>query len=390
MTNRLFTVALSLVAIVGCSEMGPVSDATAMRASVTTSVVGVADSGWSADERALVRGLSPDGLLEAKVVRVEYGVSVQGRPLALYRVQRDDVSPAGRRPAVLVMGVAQGGEYLPVVDTLPSVLAATRIAGTDTRSGEPRDLRGVRSFLRAGGVVYVAPLVNPDGHAAGDYLNANGVNLNRDWADLSQPETLSLATYFETAASDIDLRLVVDYHIGIPRLLYPFADSREALSLAARVDHEAIHAFLPPRIRKPLTSVFVSIKELYDASPSCGAPSDCRFSPRCDDDWNCGCVYDEAWDGGRCIMEPFDALAIEREGTSNDYFHRRFGAIAFIYEASAEADAYNVEDHAVWWDRNLTYLTGGTVVGDAAAATDALSNDHRIDALAARAGDLVP
>ncbi|MCB9532542.1 MAG: hypothetical protein H6700_12315, partial [Myxococcales bacterium] len=307
-----------------------------------------------------------------------YGHSVLGRPLVAIKIA-GPAPASGQRDAVLFMGVAQGGEHLQMVDRLPATLAAGVVDADATRAGVARDLPGVREFLARGGVIYAVPLVNPDGEAARTYVNANGVNLNRDWEAQTQPEISGLVDFLAEELQDANLRLVVDYHIGIPRLLYPRADSAQPLPFADFAEHMRFHDTLPTSIRKPPISLYDSIRDIYDASDRCDAPSDCHFSPRCDSDWNCGCLHNDEWEGGRCVMEPVDAVAIERHGLSNDYFYETYGAAAFVYEADTTADATNVEDHAIWWDRNLQYLATGALESSVEAEDLTIAPTQRLD-----------
>lgn len=303
--------------------------------------------------------------VEARLV--EYGRSVEGRTLWLVRIAGPP-RRSGLRPAALLMGGSQGGEELGILELLAETFTHAWVPAHLARDGAGFALHGVRTFLEAGGVLYVVPTVNPDGVAARTYANANGVNLNRDWAAQTQPETRYLVEYLRAEAelSAVDLRLGVDYHIGIPRLLYPRADSRTPIPVRDLRGHLAYHELMPERIRKAPVSLFDSIRDIYAAAPECEFDNDCALPERCHDgQWNCGCVFDEEWQGGRCIVEPDDGLRIERDGLSNDFLYDAFGAMAFVYEADPLVDFNNVHDHAVWWDRNLAYLAGDAPVAPA-------------------------
>ncbi len=290
---------------------------------------------------------------------IEYGRSVEGRSLWAVRIV-GPVPSQGQRTAALMLGASQGIEVLGFVDELPAVFLDGQTPAGFSPDGETRKLAGVGAFLAAGGVVYVVPTVNPDGLAMGAYANANGVNLNRDWADQTQPETRSLVEFLDS--ENVDLRLVVDYHIGHPRLLYPRADGPTPIAVTDLAEHLVYSRMLPAPIRKQPISLYDSIRDIYDAQPLCDLPNDCVMSPRCfEGDWNCDCLHSEEWEGGRCVMEPSDPVAIERIGLSNDFFFDAFGATAFVYEGDIAADYGNVYDHAIWWDRSLGYLATGEV-----------------------------
>jgi hypothetical protein len=184
----------------------------------------------------------------------------------------------------------------------------------------------------------------------------------------------------EELTGGTDLRLVIDYHIGIPRLLYPRGDSRVPIPFVDLTEHLVHHELMPPAIRKTPISLFDSIRGIYAEQPVCEVLNDCVVTPRCyTGEWNCDCLHSPEWDGGRCVAEPSDPAVIERHGLSNDYFYRRFGAVAFVYEADLDVDFANVEDHARWWDASLGYLaTGERVVGESRfQARDVVEVDAR-------------
>ncbi len=318
---------------------------------------------------------------------VTYGYSVERRPLELTRISSARPT-TGLRPAILLLGGVHGGEGIDVLESLTEVLADAWVGAMWAPSGAGYDLPSVRQFISEGGVIYVASTVNPDGMEATTRDNANGVDLNRDWNAQTQPETRYLAEYLRAEAefSGVDLRLMVDYHVGIPRLLYPRSGPGEPISSADLQEHLTVHELLPQRIRKVPVSLYDSIRDIYAEAPTCEQDNDCVFNQACaDGDWNCGCLHEPtAWDGGRCVMEPTDPVQIGREGLSNDYFYETFGAMSFVYEADVAVDASNVPDHAEWIERSVRYLLTGEVeeatprfeVHDVMAARRPLSHDH--------------
>ena len=62
--------------------------------------------------------------------------------------------------------------------------------------------------------IYAFPLLNPDGANLGNWRhNANGVDLNRDWMDFTQPETQMVKTYFENKVKEgNEIRFALDFH----------------------------------------------------------------------------------------------------------------------------------------------------------------------------------
>jgi hypothetical protein len=70
--------------------------------------------------------------------------------------------------------------------------------------------------------VIVAPLLNPDGVERGFWrLNANGVDLNRDWADQTQPEVRAVYQLLDSLSiAPGDLSLMVDFHTTVADRIY--------------------------------------------------------------------------------------------------------------------------------------------------------------------------
>ena len=266
------------------------------------------------------------------------------------------------------MGVAQGLEEFGFLDAMPDVLRTARVPASLAHGESDIGLPGVQQFLASGGVVYVVPVVNPDGLQARTYENAKGVNLNRDCTAQSQPETESLVRLIEDEEREnqTDLRLVVDYHIGIPRLLYPRADSRVPILFTDLTEQLVHHELMPRSIRKSPTSLFDSIRDIYAEQPVYEVLNDCVVTPcRYTGEWDFDCLHTEESQGGRCVSEPRDPAVAERRGLSNDYFYARFGAVSFVYEAGLDVDFANVEDHARWRDASLGYIaTGERVAAD--------------------------
>ncbi len=239
----------------------------------------------------------------------DYGKSGEGRPLRLIRIQDPQAKATGARPAVLISGATHGNEYLHVEDRLP---------GHFLQGKAP----GVRRFLAAGGVIYIVPIVNPDGYEGRRRGNARGVDLNRDF-DLvpakelrfREVESLALAAFFEKelAEHDLRLKLAVDYHCCDGSILYPWAYTDTAISNDDLEAHEQVAKLM-----------------LQDIDSSY------RFGPT-------GPV-----------------LGYNPRGTSKDYYYARYGALAFTFEGRYRVEAKKFRGHALFWDHVLAQLAGGT------------------------------
>jgi predicted deacylase len=153
---------------------------------------------------------------------VHYGKSLEGRNLNALRIQDASVVPVGsaERSAVQISGAIHGNEYLGIEQALAESFL-------DSTGSFP----GLSLFLASGGVIYVIPVINPDGYARRSRGNAKGVDLNRDFdllpesvAKFTQPETLALKSYLEAdlGANHLKLRLTMDYHCCMPALITPW------------------------------------------------------------------------------------------------------------------------------------------------------------------------
>ncbi len=90
--------------------------------------------------------------------------------------------------------------------------------------------------LNAG--LVLIPMLNPDGLHAGHWrLNAGFLDLNRDWATLSQPETRSVAALLQELLIDPDeIELMVDFHATVADRLYLPQPDELAPGASARLD----------------------------------------------------------------------------------------------------------------------------------------------------------
>jgi len=103
------------------------------------------------------------------------GNTPQGRPLVMAEVT-DFQSPY--RKATLLLIARQHGNEPAGTEAALALLEHFATAPTALE-------QEILKFLRLAAI----PVANPDGAAVGRRVNANGVDLNRDWAALSQPET---------------------------------------------------------------------------------------------------------------------------------------------------------------------------------------------------------
>lgn len=242
----------------------------------------------------------------------DYGISTQGRPLRLIRIQNPTGAKiSNTRPAVLISGATHGNEYLHIEDRLPAFFL-----------NQLQPSPGVQQFLALGGVVYVVPIVNPDGYEARRRGNAHGTDLNRDYdllpgkeAHFRESETRTLAKFLdkEFAARGVQLRLTVDYHCCDGSILFPWAYTDQPIPAADLAAHEQIAHMMQQDIDSTYT--------YGPTGPVLG------YNPR---------------------------------GTSKDYYYARYGALAFTFEGRYQEESKKFQSHTVFWNHVLAQLAGGT------------------------------
>src|SRR5690554_7164661 len=130
------------------------------------------------DEASLLASLAESGRVAVDVA----GQSVLGRPLRVVRVGHPEPPSVDKRAALLLVGCQHGHEPA----GREAILGLLQHLATTT---DPDELLLLEEF----GVVAM-PTTNPDGFVANSRENANGVDLNRDHIELTQPETRVIAS----------------------------------------------------------------------------------------------------------------------------------------------------------------------------------------------------
>ena len=239
---------------------------------------------------------------------IDYGKSVKGRPLRLVLVMKKGTF--SERPTLIMSGSTHGDEYLHIEDRLPERLL--------TQGKTPGD---VREFLDNGGAIVFIPILNPDGFDARSRLNANGVDLNRDWdlkpagfKGFTQPETRNLQAMLETLRFTHHLKyaISVDYHCCAGALLYPWAYSSTHLPPKDLARHEKV-AGIASRILGIETGVTA------------------------------------------------DVLGYNPVGTTKDYYYSHFNALSYTYEGRKGVEDSYFDKHVAWWDAMIQFVEQGTM-----------------------------
>ncbi len=123
------------------------------------------------------------------------GTTHQGRTIAMAVVHDPDSDPRALRK-IMIIARQHGNEPAGA----EAALALLRHFATSAGRAEVALLRRV--------ALLIIPLANPDGAAASRRTNGAGVDLNRDWRALSQPETRAIEGAFLDWRPDV----VIDLH----------------------------------------------------------------------------------------------------------------------------------------------------------------------------------
>jgi predicted deacylase len=229
---------------------------------------------------------------------VTYGQSPAGKPLSLIKIENSEV--AKNLPAVYIGGAIHGNEYLNIEDRLPVwFLEQSQVPGSVAR------------FLDAGGAIYIAPILNPDGYDRRRRENNRGIDLNRDFPvkagnveGLREVETSSLVTFLaqDLARDGRKLELAWDYHCCIGAVLYPWSFTGPTLPSEDAQRH--------------LDVVEIMLFHLGAQLRHGTTPTILGYSAR---------------------------------GTSKDFYYERFGARAFTYEGRRGRENQFFNEHARMW-----------------------------------------
>ena len=180
------------------------------------------------------------------VSRVQIGRSVEGRPLFVLRIGRQDDGA----PEMYLGGAIHGreGSERDVLAIVEQLLA---------RREEP-----AIAALLSSRVLWAQPVVNPDGLVAGRRHNARGVDLNRNFAarwqaggapwrhsfpggaPFSEPETIALRDFLLARPQ---LRASLDLHRSVQALILPQVGEPAWIDDRARAVGDALQATLVER-----------------------------------------------------------------------------------------------------------------------------------------------
>lgn len=231
---------------------------------------------------------------------INYGQTPGGRSLLAIKLYLPD-SKQSQRNAVLITGAIHGNEYLGIEHRLAAWMLVNR-----------KKIKQIRTFIEHGGIIYLVPITNPDGYERNRRTNNYGIDLNRDFHftnnsanSFRQPESRALADWLDKDLrnSQAKLALSVDYHCCASAILYPWNHH------AAKLGESELSAHL---------KIGQLIQASFDPSYILGASS--------------------------------EVLNYESKGTAKDYYHAKYGALAFTFEGkNPDLESKQFPRHQRWW-----------------------------------------
>ena len=232
---------------------------------------------------------------------INYGQTVQGRELTMIRIAKP--GNFAKRKGVFISGTIHGDEFLNIEDRLPRWFL------------ENQHSPGVAKYLDSGGIIWIAPILNPDGYTAQRRENNKGKDLNRDFelkvankAGYTQPEIIGLNKIInsELAEQNATLGFTMDYHCCVGAIIFPwgYSETKE----------------LPPAEKQKHLRYG---KIILDQFPKYGI--------------------------GRAI----DIVNYTALGASDDHWHEAYNATAFTFEGAQYQEKKNFNLHTKMWDNLL-------------------------------------
>lgn len=229
---------------------------------------------------------------------ITYGKSFGGRPLTLIKIASKNKGQT--LPAIYIGGSIHGDEYLNIEDRLPRWF----LDQSETNGA-------VSSYLKRGGAIYIAPILNPDGYEKRKRSNSAGVDLNRDYTvkeagviGFKQPETASLYKLLkeDLAQDKRQLEVAMDYHCCIGALLYPWSFKGPVLSQSDKDRHAVVGQIMQSALGQEVK---------YGQTPV--------------------------------------ILGYSAKGTSKDFYFEEFGARGFTYEGRRGVEDRYFNEHTIMW-----------------------------------------
>lgn len=237
---------------------------------------------------------------------ITYGQSLQGRPLTALRIGLKNRRVNQLHNAVLMTGATHGNEFL----GFEHEIARHLVSRID-------HLPNLRAYLSAGGVIYVVPVVNPDGYSTRQRHNSRGIDLNRDfpvqtanYQAFTQPESAHLGRFMDNEIKALGgvLRISIDYHCCYGAMLYPWSFSRPA----------------PPPVTSQDEQAFLAI----------------------------GTLMKQHFGSNYVLGKTPSLLGYDALGSTKDYYYERYKTLSFTFEG-IYGGRERLENHVAFWESLL-------------------------------------
>ena len=177
---------------------------------------------------------------------LQIGTSTLGKPLTVLKIG----NPASKKRILIY-----GRQHPPEVTGHYAMTAFVQTLISDAKLSK----KFLKEYL-----VYIVPLMNPDGVDEGNWRhNTGGVDLNRDWDAFNQPESSAVRYFLKKEISDQGNKLVfaIDFHSTYDDIYYRVdpklkSDNPDLISSWLRKTQEQIPGYVP------------NVKSLYSGGPT--------------------------------------------------------------------------------------------------------------------------
>lgn len=239
------------------------------------------------------------------VQQVIYGKSFLGKNLIGFKIFKPMENVA--RVAAVITGGVHGNEYMGIASGISHLFY--------TPSGKQK----FENFFQAGGVLFIAPQVNPDGIARRNRYTMLGKDLNRDFdfngkgKFLEHQESFYLVKWVEHELKQLNAQLVMamDYHCCANALIYPEVQKSKEQPLYQNI-YQTVFQALRKNIKRDFKMGVT--KEIFGNTT---------------------------------------------EGTLKDYWYTEYGAASFTYEGDKPSlERKFFDQHVSWWGDILNAISG--------------------------------
>ena len=244
--------------------------------------------------------------------KIQYGVTEGGRPLTAIKISKKSVPQTLGSKAILIAGSIHGNEFLNIEDRLPRWFIEEGMKNAE-----------IQKYFDEGNVIYVAPILNPDGYAIKTRTNLKKADLNRDFTvrrknyfAFKQNETKALTEWLndEIQVTGRKLAVTMDYHCCIGAVLRPWSFKTSKPPEPDMVKFDTVGRILREVFGKNYK---------YGTTPA--------------------------------------ILKYEAVGTSKDFYYETYGAIALTFEGKYKKEHQRFKEHTEMWQKMISAILKGTL-----------------------------